>query len=203
VESALPERWTPAGKAALYCDITELVNRYARAFDRKDWAGLRPLYHDDAIDDHGSHVGTVDEFVAFMEIRHAHIVDVMHFNGQVLILEVDRERREALVETYCVGWQRLSEAAPEVPAFYDSPLIDPAAESRLCAVGNRYLDVVAERDGELRFAERKVIYEWIQVGEVPLPLPFGAGWAKGTRTSTDPSMTSLADLRRGRTQVGG
>jgi SnoaL-like protein len=197
-----PDRWTPAGRALLFYEASELVNRYARAFDRKDWAALRTTYHDDAVDDHGSIVGSPDEFIEFMRTRHEHVVDVMHLNGNVLILEVDADRREALVETYCVGWQRLAPEAEGVPALYDSPLIAPDAQSRLCAVGNRYLDVLAERDGELRFLQRRIIYEWIQVTEVPLPTPFAATWAKGTRTEDDPSHTSLAALRRERERIG-
>ena len=46
-------------KQALY----ELVARYCRAVDRVDEELLRSVYWEDAIDEHGPFVGTVDEFV--------------------------------------------------------------------------------------------------------------------------------------------
>lgn len=190
------DRWHSRGKAQLYCDVNELINRYARAVDRKDWALLSSTYHHDAIDDHGSSVGSAQELIATLEERHKDIVDVMHLNGNVLILEVDEERREVLTETYCVGWQRLAPQADHIPALYDSPLISSSAKSRLCAVGNRYLDLISERGGELRFSYRKVVYEWIHVSEYPLVPPFAATWSKGVRTREDPSFASLEEVRR-------
>src|ERR1700722_16682057 len=118
-------RWE--ARHILHFDASEVINRYARGFDRKDWDLVRTCFHSDAVDDHGSTVGRAEDFVAFMRLRHRHIVESLPLNGNILLLEVDAPRREALVETYCIGWQRLSEDAPEIPAFYASPLIAPDA----------------------------------------------------------------------------
>jgi hypothetical protein len=187
-------RWE--ARHVLHFDVSEVINRYARAFDRKDWDLVRTCFHSDAVDDHGSTVGRAEDFLAFMQLRHRDIVESMHFNGNILLLEVDAPRREALVETYCVGWQRLSEGALEIPDFYASPLIAPdASPARLCTVGNRYLDVFSERDGELRISFRTVIYEWWQAVEYPLPPPFNDKWALATRDDRDPSLTTLDAMR--------
>ena len=34
-------------------ELTDLVMRYSRGVDRRDFALIRSTYHDDAIDDHG------------------------------------------------------------------------------------------------------------------------------------------------------
>ncbi len=47
--------------------LSELVHSYCRACDRRDFALLRSLYHDDAIDDHGTMFrGTADEYLAWL-----------------------------------------------------------------------------------------------------------------------------------------
>lgn len=184
------DRWRPDGRVLLHHDVTELVNRYARAFDRADWDGVRAVFHDDAHDDHGSFAGPPAEFVAFMRERYRHIEISTHHNTNVLILEVDAARREVRAETYCVGVQRLSPDAPEIPPLYRSPSIPDSVRARVCTVGNRYVDVFSERGGELRIARRTVVYDWITVTAAPDPDPF-AGWNRGTRSPIDPSWAPL------------
>ena len=47
--------------------LHELVLRYCRACDRRDFPQLRALYHDDAIDDHGAmFCGSADEYLAWL-----------------------------------------------------------------------------------------------------------------------------------------
>ena len=61
-------RWE--ARHILHFDASEVINRYARGFDRKDWDLVRTCFHSDAVDDHGSTVGRAEDFVAFMRLRH-------------------------------------------------------------------------------------------------------------------------------------
>lgn len=46
-------------------DILDCLVRYCRGMDRFDRELLRSAYHDDALDDHGDFVGSVDDFIDF------------------------------------------------------------------------------------------------------------------------------------------
>ncbi len=60
----------PRDRVSLMLDkheLHELVLTYCRAIDRQDFALVRTLYHDDAIDDHGDMFkGGPDEYVAWL-----------------------------------------------------------------------------------------------------------------------------------------
>ncbi len=48
-------------------EIEEVVLRYCRGIDRRDFDLVRACYHPDARDHHGSFDGTVEEFVAWVD----------------------------------------------------------------------------------------------------------------------------------------
>ena len=64
--------------------ISELLMRYSRAMDRRDWDLARAVYWPDAADDHMQYQGDVEGF-----IKHAvnFLIDMptMHFLGNSLI----------------------------------------------------------------------------------------------------------------------
>jgi ketosteroid isomerase-like protein len=129
-------------------EIQEVLARYARGIDRRDWALVRSCYHDDAIDDHGAYRGDVDGFIAWVAERHAGIEQSMHFLGNTLI-ELDGD--VAFSETYLTTFAH--ETRPGTP-------------TRFAHSGCRYVDRLERRDnGPWKFAERHVVFEFSHVSD--------------------------------------
>lgn len=50
-------------------ELRKLVHSYCRTVDRVDFAQLRSLYHEDALDDHGAFsVGSADSFISKLAV---------------------------------------------------------------------------------------------------------------------------------------
>ena len=81
-------------------EIRDVLSRYCRATDRRDWASLRDCYHDDAYDDHGSLVGPIDEFIRISKPFADRVAATMHFMGNIMI-ELDGD--VARVESYVIA----------------------------------------------------------------------------------------------------
>ena len=66
--------------------IKELVNLYCRAADRHDHELMRSLYHEDAIDDHGSFFkGLAMDFIDKLPEIQAPM-KILHHNGLLTVL---------------------------------------------------------------------------------------------------------------------
>lgn len=138
-------------------EIQELLYRYARGVDRRDWQAVRAVYHSDAFDDHGNYKGDIDGFIESLQTRHAHIEQSMHVIANCII-EFDTPD-SALVESYFITYQRIMPSAGEGRASYllrEALADDEAVQGQ--AIG-RYVDRVTRRMGEWRIEKRAVVYE--------------------------------------------
>jgi hypothetical protein len=145
--------------------IADTLKRFVRGIDRQDWVLARSTYHDDAIDEHGFFTGRPDEFLARVKRMHEHQQHSMHVMSNMLIEFEARDR--ALVETYCLVFQRFGPKAPGVP--------DGAAGLRKIATA-RYLDRFEKRRGEWRVAHRRLIFGDTQEFPLEAPVRFPAGF---------------------------
>ncbi len=127
--------------------IEDCLKRFARAVDRQDWSLARTLYHEGAFDDHGFFKGPPDALLAHIATLHAHQDHSMHFNTNVLIEFLAKDR--AFVETYVLVLQRYRAGAPNAPA---------GSEGLRNLASARYLDRFEKRDGEWRVAHRTVVF---------------------------------------------
>lgn len=160
--------------------IQDLMCRYTRYVDRRQWDALRSIYHPDATDDHGAYVGGVEGFIDWVSSRHAAIDEAMHFLGNCLVEFGDRDT--ALVETCFCAYLRMS---PQAAASNAKFLAAGGGEGHGhdVTVRGRYVDRVERRaDREWRIAKRVTVFEAIdsQPASGPRPNP-EFKWASRSR----------------------
>jgi hypothetical protein len=162
-------------------DIEEVVLRYCRGIDRRDFDLVRDCYHPDATDHHGSFSGGVEEYIAWVDKLTARYRWTMHFVGNVVIELADDST--AACETYGVSLHRSDDPRPYMNL----------------ATGFRYLDRFERRDGHWKIAERNAIGEW------SVEIPSDAWWeipehhVSGRRDPSDAIYALLASLKSGKT----
>ena len=163
-------------------EIEEVVLRYARGIDRRDFDLVRSCYHPDARDHHGSFSGGVDAYIAWVDRLTARYRWSMHLLGNVLI-DLAEPGPQAAVDV----------AACETTGVSLHRSDDPKPALNL-ATGFRYLDRFERREGVWKIAERTAIGEW------SMPIPADAWWEipedhlSGRRDAGDALYRLLASL---------
>lgn len=143
--SLAPGIVTPAD-AADQIALQRLVWAYCHGIDRRDFALVRTLYHDDAIDDHGPmFCGGPDAFVAWLPTVMAAWALTAHIIHQPLFLIEGDTAEGELVMT----------------AFHRS-----ADGDRDIVAHGRYLDRYRKHDGIWRFQHRSLVLDWLEEREV-------------------------------------
>ncbi len=159
--------------------LRRLVTTYSRASDRRDFALLRSLYHDDAIEKHGEMFeGGADGYVEFVKKAifayelTAHYVVNMSF-------EIDGDEAEG--EVHKINYHRT-----RGPDAYE------------IITGSRSLDRYQRRDGEWRFLSRSVLLDWADKRPVDPHAyeDFAAGSPPGRAGADDASYILLKRLAR-------
>jgi hypothetical protein len=176
--------------------IQDVLYRYARGVDRRDWELVRSVYHPDATDDHGGYRGGVDGLLDYLRARHEHIEQSLHVITNCLV-EFDGPD-SALVESCFVTFQRVLPDAGAVRLRYRTsrPLGDDEAVQGQ-AVG-RYVDRLERRDGVWRIARRTTVYEVYRGEPAPVGGGLEPGWTQARRDGHDPVEVQGRSLGRGR-----
>ncbi len=159
-------------------EIEDCLKRFARAVDRQDWQLARALYHDDAFDDHGFFKGPPDAFLAHIAGMHAHQDHSMHFNTNVLIEFLAKDR--AFVETYVLVLQRFRPGAPNAPA---------GSQGLRNLASARYLDRFEKRKGEWRVAHRTLVFGDLEAQPMQEPSRFPPEFTVQKHGMDDPLYT--------------
>ncbi len=120
--------------------LRDLLMRYCRGIDRRDFALVRSLYHDDAIDNHGTmFTGGPDAFVAWLPQVMAQWEATRHVISNSLFV-VDGDRAEG--EHYVEAWHRT-----------------PGPDAHDYIVHGRYLDRYEKREGVWKFSYRSLVFD--------------------------------------------
>jgi SnoaL-like domain len=162
--------------------IRDALQRYARGVDRRDWTLVAQAYHPDAYDDHGGYRGGIQGLLEWLERRHATVEQSMHFLGNCLIEFVSDGC--AVVETYCVVYQRYGAEAQETIRTWvgEHPLAE--GERLMAELCCRYVDRFEERDGHWRIAHRTVVLEEVKAATLPMLIRPGQTVARRDRNDT-------------------
>ena len=142
--------------------VHDVLMRYTRGIDRRDWELVRSCYHNDAYDDHAAYQGDRDGFVEWVARSLPHFEYTMHFIGNQLI-EVDGDVAHA--ESYCVAYHRRA-------ATGDEPEQD-------LIMGLRYVDRLERRNGEWRIAHRVCAMDWTRTDPVTAKWDFPPETTRG------------------------
>ena len=161
--------------------LADLVLTYCRACDRRDFALVRTLYHDDAVDEHGfMFTGSPDEFVAWLPSAMAQFEATVHSVSNMLF-KVEGDKAEG--EIYTLAYHRT-----------------PAPHAQEIIIGGRYIDSYERRNGIWKFFRRALACDYCEVRAVDQAAyqQFAAGAPAGKPDGTDPSYQKLTMFKRTR-----
>ncbi|MEM9706909.1 MAG: nuclear transport factor 2 family protein [Pseudomonadota bacterium] len=151
-------------------EIRDLVLRYCRAIDRRNFDALPPLFSVDALDDHGAYYqGPAAGFIeALPEIMAPMKVTSHQVFNHLIALEGDHAEGEVYVQAF---------------HHYDDENGDPIDAT----VGGRYLDKYCREEGVWRFCHRKIVLDWNAIG------PSRCDWDDPSATGTPRGSDGLYD----------
>jgi len=175
-------------------EIKRVLQLYCRGVDRREFDLVRGVYHADAVDYHGTYDGNIDGLIQWIARRHEGVAQSMHLLGNCLIDW--RGDDVALVETYCVAYQRLK---PSDRASASGAGLKVGGNGEQTQVRCRFLDRFEKREGVWKIAHRVVAYESLLREDAPQS-PFAEGMQMATRGRDDPlwGLVALAVPQRGR-----
>jgi hypothetical protein len=161
--------------------IQDVMLRYCRGVDRREWELVRATFFADARDDHAEFHGTRDEYVAWISERHNQpgVRKSAHLLSNMLIEFASPEK--AVVETCFTA--RL-ELAPDAGGHREMLSATGEGSVGVVVIG-RYIDRFEKRNGEWRVARRRTVFDSMRTeavaGDARKP-----DWLLGTRDAQDP-----------------
>jgi hypothetical protein len=162
--------------------IQDVEYRWCRAIDRRDYASIPDLFHEDAYDDHGAYKGGITGLIDWLRVRHQSVEFCMHQMTNVLVEFADDEN--ALAEIYLTVVQRYAPGeAGGLSHLVKTPF---RSDSHVDLISrSRYVDRLQQRNGVWKILKRTFVLEWRQILEQDLEFSSSAGAAVGQRNLDD------------------
>ncbi|MDB5822421.1 MAG: nuclear transport factor 2 family protein [Herminiimonas sp.] len=132
-------------------EIQDVIHRWCRAIDRRDFASIYECFHPNGYDDHIFYRGDIDGLVSCLKERHCTISFSVHALSNVLIEFASSDL--AVVESYVKVVQRR-------PILAGSDSLTPHVDdSNVSEVFCRYLDKFEKRNGRWKIASRTLVID--------------------------------------------
>jgi hypothetical protein len=173
--------------------IRDVLQRYARGVDRRDWSLVAAAYHPDAHDDHGGYKGGVAGLLKWLERRHADIEQSMHFLGNCIIDFLSDTT--AVAETYCVVTQRHTDAASATVQTLLGEETIPTGAKLMAELFCRYVDRFERRGDDWRIVRRTVVMEEVKASAQLVRVR--PGYAVANRDASDALWEALGSRPSG------
>lgn len=163
--------------------IRDVMLRYCRGVDRRQWDLVHNAFFADATDHHADFKGTISDFFAWLEPQHDKVAKSTHMLGNMLIEFAGDS--VAVVESYfAVNLELGPEAAGHRKQFVSGDAKAAPGRVKLNVYG-RYVDRFEKRDGEWRVAKRLTVFDSQHSQPLSSNLEENVNWALGTRDEND------------------
>jgi hypothetical protein len=134
-------------------EIRDILHRYCKGIDRRDWPLVRSCFADDHVHKHAEYQGPPDEFIGFASQVLEHVPCTHHSISNVHISLSD-DGNSATTEANFVAYHYIE---PGHPAF--APC-QTHGKSTDWIVAGRYCDRLEKRDGSWIIVRREAFHDW-------------------------------------------
>lgn len=134
-------------------EIRDVLHRYCKGIDRRDWALVRSCFADDHVHKHAEYEGPPDEFIGFASQVLENIPATHHSISNVHITLADDGTR-ATSEANFVAYHYIEAGNP---AFAPCETNGKATD---WIVAGRYCDTLERRDGRWIIIRREAFHDW-------------------------------------------
>jgi hypothetical protein len=170
-------------------EIKDVLLRYCRGVDRRDWELVRSAFFADCIDDHADFTGGRDDFITWLSASHntAGFARSTHILGNCLIEFVSDN--VAVVETYFIAKLELgADAGGHRKMLLEATNAESTKSIRIEVLG-RYVDRFEKRENAWRVARRRTVFDAMRSKPVAgdgIARALNPKWTLGRRDKHDP-----------------
>ncbi|WP_373492422.1 nuclear transport factor 2 family protein [Parasphingorhabdus sp.] len=139
-------------------EIRDILHRYCKGIDRRDWPLVRSCFADDHVHKHAEYQGPPDEFIGFASQVLQHIPGTHHSISNVHIVLSD-DGNSATTEANFVAYHYIEAGHPEfTPCETHGKATD-------WIVAGRYCDKLERRHGQWIIVRREAFHDWERAEE--------------------------------------